>query len=128
MPSFVSKNGIWEPAKERVATVVDGQPQIYEGPDREAVKYIEEEGGVVGQDASQDPQVLQASRNMGFNSVQEYLAHFQPTPKQVEEIKIAQEKPITHAAEKSKPGVTGGTKGGFNKDDETPLGAMEKKN
>lgn len=115
MPSFKSVNGIWEPAHERVSIKDEaGEPQIYSGPDREASKYIEEEGGVVGQDAAQDPQVLQASRNMGFKSVEEYLAHFKPTPKQAAEIKEAQSKPVTHALPKGKPEANPlGTKGGF---------------
>ncbi len=126
MPSFISNNGIWGPAKERAFDPKSGE--IYDGPDREAVKYIEEEGGVVGQDAAQDPQVLQASRNMGFNSVKEYLDHFKPSDKQVAEKKAADSKIVTHAKPIPKEGVTGGTKGGFyDPEKEQPESVMAKK-
>lgn len=115
MPSFKSIGGIWEPAHERVATTdKGGEPQIYDGPDREAEKYIAEQGGTVGQEALTDPQLLQVSRNMGFNSVEEYKKHFEPTPKQVESIKEEQSKVVTHVAPKGKPSANAqGTKGGF---------------
>lgn len=128
MPSFKSINGIWEPAHERVATVdKNGQPQIYDGPDREAKKYIEEEGGNVGQDAMKDPQLLQTSRNMGFNSVEEYIAYFKPSEQQVAMKAEADAKVVTHHQPEAKEGVTGGTPGGFNDDTESPLEVMEQK-
>ena len=129
MPSFVSKQGLWDAAHERVAYVdKEGQPQIYDGPDRAALEFIQKEGGTVGQDALQDPQLLQASRNAGFNTLAEYLAHFAPRPKEVEAINKAHGEVVTHKLPQSKPMTNAiGTKGGFNSDDETPLQAMEKK-
>lgn len=134
MPSFKSINGIWEAAHERVATVdKEGNPQIYNGPDRAAQEYIEQNGGDVGQDALKDPQLLQTSRNMGFTSVDEYIKHFQPTPKQVEATKQAQSKVITHTPEPKKPGVQpagqdgGVSKGGFYDEKSNPQKEFDKK-
>lgn len=129
MPSFISKNGIWNPARERSTYIdSDGQPQIYDGPDRAATKFIAEEGGVVGQDATQDPQVLQASRNMGFPTVEAYLAHFKPTAKQEAEVAEAQSKIVTHVNPEPKTGVDP-TLGGFfdPSSNETPDSVMEQK-
>lgn len=125
MPSFKSINGLWDAAHERAFDPKSGE--IYDGPDREALKYIKQEGGTVGQDATKDPQVLQAARNMGFQNVESYLEHFKPTEKQLQEIKAAQLKVVTHALPEQKEGVTGGTKGGFNEDDETPTEVMTKR-
>ena len=125
MPSFVSKNGIWEAAKERAFDPKTGE--IYDGPDRAATEVLNGEGGTMGQDASKDPQLLQASRNAGFNNIDDYLKHFAPKPKEVEAIKEAQNKIVTHANTPSKLGVTGGTKGGFQKDDESADQALSKK-
>lgn len=127
MPSFNSKNGIWEPATERVATVDgNGNPQIYNGPDRAALEAIDKNGGEIGQDATKDPQLLQASRNAGFNTVEEYLKYFEPKPKEAQAIKEAQDKPITHQPEPAKPGVDPSL-GGFNDDGTSPMEALETK-
>lgn len=115
MPTFISKDGDWQPGHERVSVIdKNGEPQIYDGPDREAVKYIESEGGKVGQDALQDPQLLQASRNMGFASIEAYLAHFKVTEKQLAEKKLADAQVVTHALPKGQKEANAlGTKGGF---------------
>lgn len=129
MPSYKSINGIWEPAHEKVAvTGKDGLPEIYDGDDRAAKEYISSEGGTVGQDAAQDPQVLQAARNMGFENVDKYLAHFAPSPKQVLETKTAQEEIVTHKPKRGRPSAnTLGTKGGFYEDTSNPQKEFDKK-
>lgn len=41
MPQWISKDGEWFPKNEKVALVrPDGEPFVYEGPDREALKYL----------------------------------------------------------------------------------------
>lgn len=90
MPSFVSFRGKLYPAKEMISLtnksnkaieyngklIQPGQPFIYEGPDREAVKELMLAGQeFLGQDFKNDPDFLQAVRNRGFNTVDEYLKH-----------------------------------------------------
>lgn len=92
MPTFVSNQGKWYPAKEMVGltnvgktpikykgrTINPGEPFVYKGPDREAVKMLHEAGEEhLGTDFRRDPEFLQAVRNMGFQSgeqgVKDYL-------------------------------------------------------
>jgi hypothetical protein len=95
MPNFVSVLGKWLPRKEVVTltntfgktltsdlivgpsgshTVKVGEVFIYSGPNREAVKMLKADGvDFLGRDFRTDPEFLQAVRNMGFQSVKEYL-------------------------------------------------------
>ena len=90
MGTFVSKEGVWYPAKEKVAlknvgkkdlvykgvVIKPGEPFIYEGPDRVAVDELKKSGEeTFGHDFRSEPEFLQAVRNMGFNTVDEYLKH-----------------------------------------------------
>lgn len=51
-----------------------GQSFLYNGPDREALKMLHEQGvEYLGQDFMEDPEFMQISRNRGFNTVKEYL-------------------------------------------------------
>jgi len=75
MPSWVSKNGVWEPAQERV--VDPNQPkgkEVYEGPDRAALDQLKSEGVEhLGTDFMLDPELQTRARQMGYKTVQEYL-------------------------------------------------------
>ena len=106
MATFISNKGEWHPAKESVGLIyvgdkthkkedlpdsitiskdvlTKGDPFIYNGPDRDALKILEQDGQVVkvegkeikvlGSDFRKDPEFLQAIRNQGFNSVKDYL-------------------------------------------------------
>ena len=88
MGTWISKDAVWFPAKERVALknlsgkvkIVDGkevQPgedYIYEGADRQALFELFKEGvETLGQDFRKNPEFLQSIRNQGYNSVDEYL-------------------------------------------------------
>ena len=95
MAKFVSVMGKWYPAKEQATmkntfgktiesdlivgptgshVVKEDELFIYTGPNREAVKMLKELGeDSLGNDFRKDPQFLQSVRNMGFNSVSEYL-------------------------------------------------------
>ena len=90
MPSFVSNKGLWSPAKEEIGLinksekVIDydgkkiqpGQPFIYNGPDREALKMLEDSGAAtLGTDFRHDPEFRQAVRNQGFENIDAYLKH-----------------------------------------------------
>jgi hypothetical protein len=109
MPSFVSKGGIWEPAIEE--TVVkkvqpDGsiKHELYHGPDREAEKYIADNGGVVGILNVDDPQIIEIAENKRMK-VQEYIERFGPKPEQIKAKEIADKEVVTHATVKGKKGV-----------------------
>jgi len=95
MPNFVSIRGKMFPAKESVSmtntfgrtiesefiigpdgshVAKEGEVFIYNGPDREAVKLLREQGvEYLGHDFKSDPEFLQSIRNMGFNDVDSYL-------------------------------------------------------
>ena len=124
MPTFISRNGVWEAAQERAFDPKSGE--IYEGPDRAAKEVIEANGGPMGQDALKDPQLLQASRNAGFTSVEEYIKYYEQKPQEKKVLEEAQNKIVTHAAPVPKEGV-GNTVGGFNDEDSSPLEVMEAK-
>ena len=100
MPRFISKNGIWHPAKERIALknlsgkvkIVDGKEvepgddYIYEGPDRASLFVLfKEKVETLGQDFRKNPEFLQAMRNQGFNNVEEYLELVGYDEKKIEE-------------------------------------------
>jgi len=127
MPSFISNKGLWSPAHERAFDPKSGE--IYDGPDREAKKYIDLEGGIVGKDALTDPELMQVSRNMGFKSVEDYLAYFQPSKKDIDAKLAADKKVVTHAMPSPQVSVDSvkGHKGGFYGDTDTPEGAMSRK-
>lgn len=136
MPTFDSRGnkekgippGRWVPAHERAFDPQTGE--MYDGPDRAAVEFLQQNGGDLGQDALKDPQLMQASRNAGFNSVQEYLDYYAPKPEELKAIEESMKKPVvtTHANPKPKRGVDTPTRGGFyDADKETPDSAMSKK-
>ena len=87
MPSFVSINGVWHAAKEKVGlvnlsgkakiingvTVQPGDPYVYEGPDRAALYMLyENKVETLGQDFARDPQMVDLVRKMGFKDMKEY--------------------------------------------------------
>ena len=89
MAKFISDGGQWSPGKEHIGltnlsdkpikydgkTYEPGEPFIYIGPDREAVKMLNEAGEEkLGHYFKNDPEFLQAVRNIGFQNADEYLA------------------------------------------------------
>ena len=116
MPSFISKGGVWEPATEE--TVVnkvqpDGstRPEVYKGPDREAAKYIKENGGVVGMSVIDDPQIIEIAENRRM-TVEQYVAKFGPKPDQIKAKEAADKVVVDHSTPKGKKGVQP-SEGGF---------------
>jgi hypothetical protein len=95
MPEFVSILGKQFPKHERLALknksneviinefsndgkpIQPGEDFIYDGPDREAMRIIKEEGGpdatFIGEDFRNNPEFLQSIRSQGFNDVDDYL-------------------------------------------------------
>lgn len=95
MSSFVSKSGVWFPAKERVSLknlsgkvltnpsdesskyhgeqVQPGEDFIYEGPDRAAMFHLfKEKVDTLGQDFRQNPDMIHMARQFGYKSVDAY--------------------------------------------------------
>lgn len=102
MPRWISKDGKWVPAKEKVnltnygtpfqdevtgETVNTGDPYIYNGPDRAALFHLWKESGSpkditeetakqlvdhVGIDFQYDADLLNRVRQLGFKSISEY--------------------------------------------------------
>jgi len=88
MPNYVSHEGVWHAAKERVALknlsgkvkIVDGkevQPNedyIYEGPDRASLfELFKEKVETFGDNFRKDPEFLKSIRNQGYKTPDEYL-------------------------------------------------------
>lgn len=107
MPSFISRGGKWFPAKERVALknfsdnviknpstdeklkneeIKPGEDYIYAGPDRAALFELwKDKVEFLGTDFRQDPEFLQAVRNMGYTSYKTYLKDIGFDEKKMEE-------------------------------------------
>lgn len=97
MGEFVSVLGKWSPKRESAMmkntfgktiesqfitandgshVAKEGENFLYNGPDREAVKMLREQGvEYFGKDFRNDTEFIQATRNLGFNSVDDYLKH-----------------------------------------------------
>jgi len=73
MPSYVSNNGVWEPALEKVAiTDKNGEPKIYEGPDRAAKAEIKA-GNITSQPFWKDTEFINRVRQVHNMSMEEYM-------------------------------------------------------
>jgi len=117
MATWVSKEGVWYPAKERVALrnlsnetrTVDGkevQPDedyIYEGPYRQACFELwEQKVDTLGTDFRTDPDFIENIRKRGFDSVDKFLEFIGYDPKKADdEFKKKATKVTTHAVEKN---------------------------
>lgn len=126
MPSFISKNGNWEAAKEKAVDINTGE--VYVGPDREASKIIEEETGglgkTIGMNANEDPQMLEVARQHGL-TIEQWMERNKPS-KEVE-AKIEQDRQIVNEHKPGRPRKRQEvTKGGFY-DGESPVEAFNKK-
>lgn len=88
MSTWISKNGVQVPAKEKVALVNDtgktiivdgkpvapGEPYIYEGPDRAATEYLKSEGVThLGRNFWEDPELIGRVRQIHQCSMKEYM-------------------------------------------------------
>lgn len=73
MPSYVSNNGVWEPAKEKVAILdKQGEPAVYEGKDRAALEAIAN-GDVTSQPFWKDTEFINRVRQVHNMSMEEYM-------------------------------------------------------
>lgn len=91
MPTFISKDGVWHPAKEKIGLtnlsgktktieingkkvkIKPGDPYIYEGPDRAALFTLyQEKVETLGTNFRQDPEFINRVRQLGF-TMEDYL-------------------------------------------------------
>lgn len=78
MSRWVSKDGVWHPAKEKVALMnhKTGEPFIYDGPDRGALfDLFREKVDTLGMDLRHDSDLLNRIRQLGFKDIDEYLKY-----------------------------------------------------
>jgi hypothetical protein len=98
MPSWISKGGVWEPAKERVVdpNAVPGK-EVYEGLDRAALEQLKEEGVTnLGNHFRLDPELQTRARQMGFKDVDEYLKTYGWDVKKAEEDYLKKKEVVNH--------------------------------
>lgn len=73
MPSYVSHNGQWEPALEKVAiTDKNGEPTVYQGKDRAALEAIAN-GDITSQPFWKDTEFINRIRQVHNMSMKEYM-------------------------------------------------------
>ena len=73
MSTYVSKNGEWKPAKEKVAIVnAKGEPEVYEGPDRAALADIKA-GNIESKPFWKDTEWINRVRQLHNMSMEEYM-------------------------------------------------------
>ena len=84
MPSYVSKDGIWYPAKEHVVLphLSGTDKEVYDGPDRAAEFELAQTFGVdeegkpkevtFGIDFRNDPDLINRARQLGYKDIMEY--------------------------------------------------------
>jgi len=135
MGSWVSKDGVWKPAIERVAVYdKNGDPTIYEGPDRSAMEYLKETGEThLGMHFTEDPDIIERAheRKMTVDQFCKTAIHTEEKRKADYEAKAAIK--VNHKAPERKPAQkqtqTGGTntagaghlEGGFTESTSSPV-------
>jgi len=73
MPRYVSNDGKWTPAKEKVAiTNSKGEPEIYDGPDRAALEEMKA-GNVESRYFWEDTEWVNRVRQLHNMSMKEYM-------------------------------------------------------
>lgn len=105
MPSFISKDGVWEPAKEKAAIVnAKGEPEIYSGPDRAAVEYMKEQGATtLGTHFTKDPEVIMRARQMNM-TVEEFCnTKYYTDEMRAKDYAAASKEVVTHVNPTPKP-------------------------
>lgn len=101
MPEYVSKEGVWVPAKEHVhlenktdhdieidgKILSPGEDMIYDGPDRQALLVLKEAGeDYLGQHFTMDMDMFHLARGQGFKDVKEYAESIGHNSKEAQKI------------------------------------------
>ena len=115
MPSYISKGGVWEPAKEHVVLphLTGTKDEVYDGPDRAALHELALANGVdadgkpkvgtLGIHYKNDAELLMRAKSLGYSTVAEFAAAqgYSKTPEQeAVEIKEKEKTVITHTPPK----------------------------
>jgi hypothetical protein len=103
MGNWVSKNGLQVPAKEKVAlTDKNGEPYIYEGPDRSATEYLKDQGVThLGRNFWEDPELIGRVRQIHNCTMKEYMEMMGYDEKtSLAEVEKKLEEVVTHQAPK----------------------------
>lgn len=102
MGSWNSKDGIFVPARERVAYFdKDGMPQIYDGPDRSATQYLKETGEVqLGTHFLEHPENIERAHEKKMTVEQFTKTDVNTKEKREKAFKEAEAKVNTHLAPK----------------------------
>lgn len=102
-PSWISKDGVWQPAKEKAYDAKKNE--IYEGPDRAATEVLaEKEVEFLGMEAKNDPQIMELARQRN-QTVEQYMEQNKPLPSQKKAQEEAQNEVIEHKDKPKKRGV-----------------------
>lgn len=116
MPSFISKDGVWTPKTEKVALKnKDGEPMIYEGPDRAATDMLKESGeDHLGMHFTQDPDIINRAHERK-QTIEEFTQQHKYT-KEVREKQFKEnaEKKVLHELPKKRPAKKQSQTGGVN--------------
>lgn len=88
MANWVSRRGVWHPAKEKVGLnnysgkeitagdgekIKPGEPYIYDGPDRSALfELFQAKQETLGVDFKNDPDLIARVRQLGYKDVDDY--------------------------------------------------------
>jgi hypothetical protein len=151
MPSYVSKDGIWYPAKEHaVLPHLSGtDKEVYDGPDRAAEFELAQAFGVdtdgkpkevtFGVNFRDDPDLIDRARQLGYKDVMEYAVSRGYDPVKSEKLfkekaaEIIKHKPLDRKPEKAligggvdTSGKGGDLIGGFGDERERPAKELEK--
>lgn len=98
MPYFVSNMGVWTPGKERAVNIKTGE--VYEGPDREAIKELKAAGqDYLGMNVKEDPENIMRARQLGM-TVEDFLKLNIPPSAQA---KANEEAKQVHVQDQQKP-------------------------
>lgn len=87
MPRWISKDGVWHPAKEHsVLPHLSGtDKEVYDGPDRAALyELYKSKRESLGMDFRRDPELINRVRQLGYKTVDEYAEAMGYDKEQVE--------------------------------------------
>lgn len=120
MPSYISKDGKMTPMRERVSyTDANGDPHIYDGPDRAACAYMEEQGidpkeGYLGMHFSEDSEIIERAHDKHKNIEDFTKQKIYTDKKRNEHFNKNSERVINHKLPERKPYKQKGISGGQN--------------
>lgn len=116
MPTWISKDGVQKPALEKVMLTnpKTGEPYLYEGPDRAAIKYLQDNNVTeLGIDFRKDPEIINRARQFNMTVDEWCQIHLNPDEKRKADF-AQKEKEINFHAPPAKKKATEFRGGGIN--------------